>query len=170
MRRGDRWPRRLGAVGIALVISTVAVGVGTPAYGNDDTGKAPSVAKDLQQDRHDLTELKADLTHLDTEVKATLAAAAPTTGVTPAAADEVSAAIAALFNSYGQEYQALSQQAAAFHEQFAQALSRGSGQDAAAESAAAAPYVAWLQTTAQQAQQSAAQAEAAATALAHPQG
>ncbi len=46
----------------------------------------------------------------------------PTTAVAAAGLDEVSAAIAALFGSYGKEYQALSAQAAVFHDQFVQAL------------------------------------------------
>jgi PE-PPE domain/PE family len=50
------------------------------------------------------------------------AAAGPTTGLVVAAQDEVSAAAAKLFSSYAQEYQAVIKQAAAFHEQFTQAL------------------------------------------------
>ena len=46
------------------------------------------------------------------------AAAAPTTGVVPAAADEVSALTAAQFAAHAQLYQAVAAQAAAIHEQF----------------------------------------------------
>lgn len=53
------------------------------------------------------------------------AAAAQTTAVAAAGADEVSAAVAALFGAHGQTYQVLSAQAAAFHSQFVQALSGG---------------------------------------------
>ena len=53
------------------------------------------------------------------------AAAAPTTGIVVAAEDEVSAAIAELFSAHGQGFQALGAQAAAFHEQFVQALTAG---------------------------------------------
>jgi hypothetical protein len=49
-------------------------------------------------------------------------AAGPTTGLLPAAEDEVSAAIAKLFGAYGQEYQAVVSQASAFHNEFTQAL------------------------------------------------
>jgi PE family len=49
-------------------------------------------------------------------------AAVSTTGVVAAAGDEVSAAIAATFSGYGQQYRALSAQAAAFHAEFVQAL------------------------------------------------
>jgi hypothetical protein len=42
-------------------------------------------------------------------------------------ADEVSVAIAQLFSTHGQEYQALSAQAAAFHDQFVAALAAGAG-------------------------------------------
>jgi hypothetical protein len=72
-------------------------------------------------------------------------AAAPTTTVTAAAGDEVSAAIAALFSRYGKAFQALSAQAAAFHSQFAQALNAGARAYASSEAANAGP----LQTLAQ---------------------
>ena len=49
---------------------------------------------------------------------ANAAAAGPTTGVVPAAADEVSALTAAQFAAHAQTYQAFSAQAAAIHEQF----------------------------------------------------
>jgi hypothetical protein len=49
-------------------------------------------------------------------------AAGPTTGLLPAAEDDVSAAIAKLFGAYGQEYQAVVSQAAAFHNEFTQTL------------------------------------------------
>lgn len=54
--------------------------------------------------------------------EATAAAAIPTTQVLAAAADEVSAAIAELFGAHGQEFQALSAQASAFHDRFVRAL------------------------------------------------
>jgi hypothetical protein len=49
------------------------------------------------------------------------------TGVLAAGADEVSAAVAALFGAHAQAYQSISAQAAAFHNQFVQALQSGSG-------------------------------------------
>ncbi|MGV7795974.1 PE family protein, partial [Mycobacterium kansasii] len=49
-------------------------------------------------------------------------AAASTSTVLSAAADEVSAAVASLFSGYGREYQALSARVWAFHDQFAAAL------------------------------------------------
>jgi PE family protein len=55
------------------------------------------------------------------------AAAAPTTGVVAAAADEVSAGVASLFGAFGQEYQVLSAQASAFHDQFVNLLNAGAG-------------------------------------------
>jgi PE family len=55
------------------------------------------------------------------------AAAAATTGVAAPAADEVSAAIAALLNTQAQEYQSLSAQAATFHSQFVTLLNVGAG-------------------------------------------
>ena len=65
--------------------------------------------------------------------------AGATTRVLAAAEDEVSAAIAALFSDHGQGYQALSAQAAAFHERFVQALTSAGGAYAAAEAANALP-------------------------------
>jgi hypothetical protein len=70
---------------------------------------------------------------------ANAAAAVPTTGIAAAGADEVSAAVTALFAGYGQEFQALSAQASAFHQQFVQALSAGAGSYLAAEAANASP-------------------------------
>ena len=72
---------------------------------------------------------------------ANAAAAATTTGVVAAAADEVSAQIAALFGAHGRSFQALSAQAAAFHDQFVQALTAGAGSYASAEAANAAQTV-----------------------------
>jgi hypothetical protein len=69
---------------------------------------------------------------------ANAAAAAPTTGVVPAAADEVSALTAAQFAAHAQMYQAVAAQAAAIHEQFVAALGASSGSYAATEAANAA--------------------------------
>jgi hypothetical protein len=65
------------------------------------------------------------------------AAAARTVAVTPAAADEVSASIAHLFSGYAQDYQAVADQASAFHEEFAQHLTGSSASYASAEAAIA---------------------------------
>jgi len=66
------------------------------------------------------------------------AAAAPTTGVIPAAADEVSALTAAQFAAHAQMYQAVSAQAAAIHEMFVNTLNVSAGSYAATEAANAA--------------------------------
>lgn len=66
------------------------------------------------------------------------AAATPTTGVVPAAADEVSALTAAQFGAHAQIYQAVSAQAAAIHEMFVNTLQMSSGSYAATEAANAA--------------------------------
>lgn len=71
------------------------------------------------------------------------AAAAQTTAVAAAGADEVSAAVAALFGAHGQTYQVLSAQAAAFHSQFVQALSGGAQAYAAAEATNFGPLMRW---------------------------
>jgi hypothetical protein len=66
------------------------------------------------------------------------AAAAPTTGVLPAAADEVSALTAAQFAAQAQMYQVFSAQAAAIHEQFVATLATSAGSYLATEAANAA--------------------------------
>jgi hypothetical protein len=63
----------------------------------------------------------------------TAAAAAPTTGLAAASADEISAAVAALFTEYGQQYQAVAGQVATSYEQFARSLTASVNSYAAAE-------------------------------------
>jgi len=59
--------------------------------------------------------------------EAAATAAGPTTGIAVAAQDEVSIAISSMFGNFGQEFQALSAQAQAFHEQFVGLLNAGAG-------------------------------------------
>ena len=63
------------------------------------------------------------------------AAAAPTIGVVPAAADAVSALTAAQFAAHAQMYQAVSAQAAAIHEMFVNTLGISAASYAATEAA-----------------------------------
>jgi hypothetical protein len=63
------------------------------------------------------------------------AAAAPTTGVVPAAADEVSALTATQFTAHAQMYQSVSAQAAAIHELFLATLWAAAGSYSATEAA-----------------------------------
>jgi hypothetical protein len=63
------------------------------------------------------------------------AAAAPTVGLVPAAADEVSAGIAHLFSSYSADFHGLAGRAAVFHEQFLGSLRSGATSYASAEAA-----------------------------------
>ena len=87
-----------------------------------------------------LASAAADLKSIGAELDAAhAAAAAPTTGLVAAGADEVSAAVTALFSEYGQAFHALSAQASTFHTQFVQALSGTQGAYAAAEAANASP-------------------------------
>ncbi len=65
----------------------------------------------------------ADLATIDSSVSAAhTAAAAPTVALVPAATDEVSASVAHLFSQHAKDYQAVAEQAAAFHQQFIQNL------------------------------------------------
>lgn len=75
----------------------------------------------------DITEIGSNLDAANT------AAAAPTTRVLAAAADEISTQVAAVFSAHAQGYQQLSAQAAAFHDRFVLALSSGANAYAAAE-------------------------------------
>lgn len=63
------------------------------------------------------------------------AAALPTTGVIPAAADQVSMLTAAQFASYGHLYQSISSQATAMLEAFVSTLQGSAGTYAATEAA-----------------------------------
>src|SRR5580693_5728322 len=81
-----------------------------------------------------------DLANIGSTIKAANAVAAlPTTGVAAAGTDEVSAAVAALFGSHAQAYQAISARAAAFHGQFVQFVHAGAGQYALTEATNASP-------------------------------
>jgi tRNA G26 N,N-dimethylase Trm1 len=86
-----------------------------------------------------LTSAAGQLQGVGTAIAAQNAAiAAPTTGVLPAAADEVSALTAAQFAAHAQTYQAVSAQAAAMHEMFVRVLSASAGSYATTEAANAA--------------------------------
>jgi PE family len=67
--------------------------------------------------------------------EATATVAGPTTGIAAAAQDEVSVAIASMFGNYGQEFQALSAQAQAFHAQFVSAMNGSAAAYVGAEAA-----------------------------------
>jgi hypothetical protein len=83
-----------------------------------------------------LTAASANLQAIGSIVSAHNAAAAgPTTGVIPAAADAVSALTAAQFAAHAQTYQAVSNQATAIHEMFVHTLSISAESYAATEAA-----------------------------------
>jgi PE-PPE domain/PE family len=84
-----------------------------------------------------LADAAGNLTNIGSMVEeATTLASFPTTAVAPAGADEVSMMISALFESHGQQFQALAAQGSAFHAQFAQLM--GSAGSAYQEAEAAA--------------------------------
>jgi PE family len=77
-----------------------------------------------------------DLQAVGSAVRAQNAAAVvPTTGLIPAAADEVSALTAMQFAAHAQMYQAVSAQAAAIHQAFVAMLATSAGSYAATEAA-----------------------------------
>ena len=76
----------------------------------------------------------ADVAQVGSAVTAgNLAAALPTTEVAAAGADEVSAAIAALFGAHAQQYQAVAARAATYHEQFVSTLNAAAASYAGTE-------------------------------------
>ena len=83
-----------------------------------------------------LTEAAGNLTGIGSAMDAeNSAAAAATTGVIPAAADEVSALTAAQFAAHAQMYQVISAQAAAIHDMLLSTLRISAGSYAATEAA-----------------------------------
>lgn len=92
----------------------------------------------LQATPEALATAASNIAGIGTEINSANAAAAlPTTKLVAAAADQVSAEVAALFSSHAQGYQQLSAQVAAFHDKFVQALGAGATSYAAAERGAA---------------------------------
>jgi PE family len=81
---------------------------------------------------------------------ASVTAAAPTSSIVAAAADEVSEAVAALFSGNAQEFQALSVQAADFHQRLVQTLNASAASYGAAEAANAAAAATPLRAEQQQ--------------------
>jgi hypothetical protein len=87
-----------------------------------------------------------DLATIDSDLSAAHSAAAHATlALTPAAADEVSAAVTHLFSQHAAGYQAVAAQAAAFYEQFVGHLTAGAHSYSSAE----AVNVSWLLWVAQ---------------------
>ena len=83
-----------------------------------------------------LTAAATNLAGIGTTMSAqNAAAAAPTTGVVPAAADEVSALTAAQFAVHAQMYQAISAQAEAIHQLFVSTLGTSATSYAVTEAA-----------------------------------
>ncbi len=87
-----------------------------------------------------VTDAATNLASIGSEIgAANAAAAAPTTEIVSAGADEVSAAITTAFSEYASAYQALTAKAAAFHAQFMQTLNAAASMYAATEAANANP-------------------------------
>ncbi|WP_415823579.1 PE family protein, partial [Mycobacterium basiliense] len=83
-----------------------------------------------------LTVAASDVARITTSISAANSATAvSTTGMVAAAEDEVSVAIAALFGTFGREYQAISSQLTRFQDQFAQMLASAGTRYGATEAA-----------------------------------
>ena len=86
-----------------------------------------------------MTEAAGNLAGIGSAMSAQSAVVAgPTTGLSPAAADEVSALTAAAFAAHGVLYQEISAQAATIHQLFVATLEASAGSYAATEAANAA--------------------------------
>lgn len=121
--------RHTRGVGDESVENTACRNEPTIRCGHVVSGGAPDV----------LASAATDLAGIGSALSAAnAAAAAPTTAMLAACADEVSAVVASLFARHAQAYQALSLQATAFHQQFVQALTGAGGAYAAAEAVNAA--------------------------------
>jgi hypothetical protein len=92
-----------------------------------------------------MTSAATDLATIGSDLSAAHAAATPTTGILAAAEDEVSAAIAAVFSAHGKGFQALGAHAAAFHNQFVEALNSAGSAYAAGEASNVSLLVKGLQ-------------------------
>ncbi len=89
-----------------------------------------------------LTAAATDLGGIGSAIgEATATAAGSTTKLLRMANDEVSRVVAALFSGYAEQYQQISGQAAAFHDEFARALSAAGNAYASTEAAGAATMV-----------------------------
>jgi hypothetical protein len=85
-----------------------------------------------------LTTAASDLANLGSMInQANAAAAGSTTQILAAGQDEVSQAIAAVFGGHAQQFQALSSQVAAVHEQFVQSLAASAASYASTDAASA---------------------------------
>ena len=83
-----------------------------------------------------LAAASSDLSGIGEAIRAARASAAPaTTGIAPAAADEVSAAITRLLGNYAADFQALSARTATFHDGFVQTLLHSASAFAGTEAA-----------------------------------
>jgi hypothetical protein len=86
-----------------------------------------------------MTAAASDLATIGSDLSAAhLAAAARTTSLIPAAADEVSAGIANLMSTHALDFQAMAQSAATFHQQFTHNVNAAAASYSSAESGAAA--------------------------------
>jgi hypothetical protein len=151
-----------GTISLALVLSTLSVIGSAPAYGHNATARSEAVIKAEQQDQQEIARFEADISRL----KHDFALLPPEvnnmlmhTGSGSGSLLEAATAWDGLANEL--------QDAAASYGSLTSVLTSESqfGPASSTTAAAAAPYVAWMQATAQQAEQAAAQARAASVAF-----
>ncbi|KAA1243554.1 PE family protein, partial [Mycobacterium simiae] len=87
-----------------------------------------------------MASVASDLARIGWELSdATATSVGSITTLAAAGGDEVSAAIAAVFGAHGREFEAVTRQAAVFHERFVAALGAGAGMYSGAEALNAGP-------------------------------
>lgn len=157
-----RWGRLVGAMGAALVVSTIASAGSTPAYAHGASAKSSATAKDPQQEQREIAKFEADISRLEhdlsalpPEVNSLRMYAGPGSGPMAEAASAWNG-LAAELGTAAQTYAEITTGLA--HDSW-------SGSSSSTIAASAGPYVAWMQATAQQAEQAAAQAKAEAAAF-----
>lgn len=148
------------SIGLALAFSTVGLIGSAPAYGHDAAKPAAKTNGGQQEERamakveEDISRLKQDFAALPPEVNSERMYAGPGSSSMVAAAsawDDLATELQTAANSYSSVISELTGQSW---------LGPGSS-----TATAAAPYVAWMHTTAQQAEHDATQAKAEAAAF-----
>lgn len=141
--RFGRLPRSIVVGVMSAVLAGGVLGGAWTAAGAGTNGKSTPPRNPLAEiaqlnqleATHPASQLQAEVDQASAELAQVKQELAQISGVLPAASDEVSAAIAKLFGTYAQEYQALTAQAATFHEQFVKLMNAAGAAYAQAENA-----------------------------------
>jgi hypothetical protein len=162
MRVRISWGHAGHTIAVALVLGTVAMIGSAPAYGHDASATSPATANNAQHEQQEIAKFKADISHLNHDF-AVLPPEINSIRMYEGAGSGPMLAAAAAWDGLAVDLQATTNSYASILTGLAS--ESWSGPASAAMATAAAPYVAWLQQTAQQAETVAAQAKAAAASF-----